>query len=123
MHPGLIHFFSPRGRLRRLTYYGSVGVLVLLFFVLLTFIESKFGRDATLVLHPFFIVSVVALSARRLHDREQSARWLLLVVVPVLGPLLLAAWLLLGRGTRGPNRFGLDPREVGADYLQVSIDR
>lgn len=116
-------FLSPQGRVRRLTYYGAVATLVLAFVILLTFIEANFGRRATLVLHPFFFWSLVALSIRRLHDREQSAWWLLVVLVPVLGPLLLGAWLLLGRGTRGHNRFGPDPREVGADYMQVSIDR
>ncbi len=44
----------------------------------------------------------VAVHARRLHDAGRSGWWLL---VPVAAPLLL-----LLPGTRGANRYGIDPR-------------
>jgi len=87
------------------------------------------------------IVSAVAVSVRRLHDRNKSAWWLIPmgVVPPVLqavGSLnsldsalavtlmvvsvALSLWALVELGfmpgTTGPNRFGLDPRlDIGAD--------
>jgi uncharacterized membrane protein YhaH (DUF805 family) len=89
--------------------------------VLYTFIEATIGRPATLILYPPTLWAMFVLTCKRLHDREQSAWWLLLVVIPVAGPVLLCAWLLLGRGTRGDNRFGPDPRSAGADYLTVTM--
>jgi len=80
------------------------------------------------------LVSCIAISVRRLHDRDKRAWWLLLfgVVPPLLqaagavnaldagpsvallvvsGLISLLALIELGfvRGTRGPNRFGIDP--------------
>lgn len=50
-----------------------------------------------------------AVTAKRWHDRDRSAWWTLLWLVPVLGWIwtLVACGLL--RGTRGPNRHGPDP--------------
>ena len=112
---------SPHGRLRRRTYYWTLALITLVFCVLFSFLETNINRASTLVLYPPFLWSAFALTCKRLHDREQSAWWLLLVAIPVLGPVILAAWLFLGRGTRGDNRFGGDPREAGADYLKVSL--
>jgi uncharacterized membrane protein YhaH (DUF805 family) len=123
MHTALALFFSFKGRLRRRTFYWTLAALLGAFFVLFTFLEDTVSRGSTLVLYPPYLWSAFALAVRRLHDREQSAWWLLVLLIPVVGPLLMSAWLLLGRGTRGSNRFGSDPRETGADYLQVSIDR
>lgn len=50
----------------------------------------------------------LAVGARRLHDVDRSAWWLLLWLVPVLGWLILL-WWTVQPGTRGPNRFGPDP--------------
>lgn len=74
----------------------------------------------------FYLVAGVSLTARRLHDLNCSASVLLLIFVfsflvgisgasdenPIatLGFLLLEALLLFAPGTRGPNRYGFDPR-------------
>ena len=47
----------------------------------------------------------LAVSARRLHDTDRSAWWLLLGLIPVIGTLVLLVFYVL-RGTDGPNRFG-----------------
>ncbi|MEO8019697.1 MAG: DUF805 domain-containing protein [Pseudomonadota bacterium] len=91
--------------------------------MLFSFLETNVSRASTLILYPPFLWSTFALTSKRLHDREQSTWWLLLVMIPVLGPIILAAWLLLGRGTKTDNRFGADPRAAGADYLTVSIGK
>ena len=53
---------------------------------------------------------------RRLHDTDRSGWWLLLGLLPLLGGLVLLIFFIIG-GTRGPNRFGPDPIEVGEDRL------
>jgi uncharacterized membrane protein YhaH (DUF805 family) len=50
----------------------------------------------------------IALSVRRLHDRDMSGWWFLLVFVPLIGALILLVWFCLP-GTPGDNRFGPNP--------------
>jgi uncharacterized membrane protein YhaH (DUF805 family) len=114
-------FVSPAGRIRRRTYYWAFALVLAVFCVLYTFLEAMISRGATLILYPPALWAMFVLTCKRLHDREQTAWWLLIVAIPVFGPVLLGAWLLLGRGTRGENRFGPDPRSIGADYLTVKL--
>lgn len=51
----------------------------------------------------------LALGFRRLHDRNKSAWWLLLILIPIIGWIILFVWLYCLRGTVGDNRFGPDP--------------
>jgi uncharacterized membrane protein YhaH (DUF805 family) len=55
------------------------------------------------------IWSGLALAAKRWHDRDKSAWWILITFVPVIGGF----WALIEngflKGTEGPNRFGADP--------------
>ena len=63
-----------------------------------------------------FIPSL-AVQVRRLHDRDMSGWWLLLLyalsLLPIVGFLASIAILVLAilLGTRGPNRFGPDPKD------------
>ncbi len=51
------------------------------------------------------ILPTIAVSVRRLHDRDLSGWWYLLAFVP-FGNLVLLIWYVLP-GTTGPNRFDL----------------
>lgn len=65
------------------------------------------------------LLPTVSVAARRLHDIDRSGIWLLLLAVPVVGPLFLLA-LMAVEGRRGNNRFGPDPKagaDVGLDHL------
>ena len=55
----------------------------------------------------------ICVAGRRLHDRDMSAWWLLIGLVPVIGFLVLL-WFYVTPGTPGPNRFGPDPLGGGA---------
>lgn len=60
----------------------------------------------------FWLVSIVpglAVSVRRLHDQDRTGWLLLLWFIPVLGWFALLVLMCL-EGTRGPNRFGPDPK-------------
>ena len=52
----------------------------------------------------------LAVSVRRLHDIDRTGWWLLLILIPLIGWIILIVWACM-RGTVGPNRFGLDPFE------------
>ena len=56
-----------------------------------------------------FVIPTFAVTARRLRDCDQSGLGCLGLLVPYLGMLTIFV-LLFVPGTRGPNRFGPDPR-------------
>jgi uncharacterized membrane protein YhaH (DUF805 family) len=61
----------------------------------------------------------MAVQAKRWHDINKPAWWLLINFIPIAGPI----WALIQNGciagTRGPNRFGPDPLEAqrDSDYI------
>lgn len=66
------------------------------------------------------IIPMIAVTVRRLHDRNMSGWWYLgfvvLGLVPYVGFLATIALLVLMvlKGTEGDNRFGADPLQPGA---------
>jgi uncharacterized membrane protein YhaH (DUF805 family) len=54
------------------------------------------------------IIPDLAVMARRLHDTDASGWWLLLMLIPLVGMVVLIVWWCL-EGSKGPNRFGADP--------------
>ena len=71
-------------------------------------------------LSPFFLIPSVTVAARRLHDSDRSAWWLLLLLIPLLGWFVLFIFMVMD-GTRGANRFGPDPKDPagGNDAQEV----
>ena len=59
-----------------------------------------------------FWISLAA-GVKRWHDRNKSAWWMLIILVPVIGSL----WYLIEcgflKGTAGPNTYGPDPLMAG----------
>jgi len=56
----------------------------------------------------------LAVSVRRLHDRDRSGWWILIVFIPLIGiggALLLLIWFLQ-RGNDGENNFGANPLQA-----------
>ncbi|NDW53303.1 DUF805 domain-containing protein [Aliiroseovarius sp. PrR006] len=69
----------------------------------------------------------LAVAVRRLHDRDRSGWWYLLILVPLIGIIVLIVWWA-SIGTDGPNRFGHDPlgnapSDDDGDYATSSIPR
>ncbi len=103
--------FSFRGRLPRLGYWAACLVVGIAYcttiFVCTKFIQSRDVQSVVLltVMLPLWW-STLAISVKRWHDRDKSAWWLLLGIVPLIGPL----WCLIEqgflRGTYGPNNYG-----------------
>ena len=76
---------------------------------------NSVGLVGGLVLLVIYILAIwigLAVAAKRWHDRNKSAWWILIVFVPVVGGL----WYLIEcgflKGTTGPNKFGSDPLGV-----------
>lgn len=50
----------------------------------------------------------LAVTARRLHDTGRSGWWMLIILIPVIGALVLLYWMVK-RGDIGANSYGPDP--------------
>jgi uncharacterized membrane protein YhaH (DUF805 family) len=109
---------SFRGRLPRSTFSAASALVVMAFLLLFSLVERA-GRAATLVLALAAWWALLALTVKRLHDRGKSPAWLLVALVPLLGPVWLAIELGFFPGTHGENRYGADPRAASLDYLEV----
>jgi len=62
-------------------------------------------------------IPTLAVTIRRLHDQDKSGWMYLLVFVPIVGAIIVLVFMFL-EGTRGPNRFGEDPKgpDVGRTF-------
>lgn len=100
------------GRARRSEYWWFV-LFTFLMQIVASFIDSAlFGAD-TQILGALaglaLILPSLAVGARRLHDIDRTAWWLLIGLVPLIGAIVLIIFFIQ-RGTEGPNRFGPDPK-------------
>ena len=55
------------------------------------------------------VIPGIAVTVRRLHDTDRSGWFVLLALIPLVGAILLLVFYCT-EGTRGPNRFGPDPK-------------
>jgi uncharacterized membrane protein YhaH (DUF805 family) len=148
----LLGYLSFAGRANRQRYWVRAFLQVALFIigVMLTLGMSDIVPVLGVVFIPVllvFVIAVLANSARRLHDRNKSAWWLLLFVVlptlmslpfrlveaahddAVVAPAALLAVLSLPisiwgfvefgclKGTTGPNKYGDDPLQPAAEVF------
>lgn len=58
------------------------------------------------------LVPSIAVAVRRFHDQDKSGWFVLLMFIPFIGGLIVLVFMCL-EGTRGPNRFGEDPKAGG----------
>ena len=110
---------DPRGRISRQAFW-LWGVVVLIgagFFAHALLGIARVRREqAEHIVNLLLLWPAIATSAKRWHDRDKSAWWVLIALVPVLGWL----WTLMEngflRGSAGINRFGVDPLERNDDW-------
>lgn len=118
--------FSGRSRRMECGWFavGVVAILALISFLFETFgpaltaMESEPGEVGStfIVIYALLVMALtipsIALMARRFHDQDKSGWHVLLGYVPVVGPFVVLFFMFLD-GTRGPNRFGPDPKAEG----------
>lgn len=114
-------FLFTRGRLARGRFWLAAMLLALVFAMLYTALETWFGTGATIILYPPLFWCAFALAAKRYHDIDKSPARLLLLVIPIVGPVWVFLDLALRKGTAGRNRFGNDPLLQGIEYHTVRL--
>lgn len=114
--------FSFRGRVRRADWWYAVLLILSVFTVLYVALDAVGARAVSWVLYPPLYWATLAVSAKRYHDLGRSGWWLLLLLIPLVGPAWVVGALGFWRGQPAENRFGAVPDEEKLDYLAV-LDR
>jgi uncharacterized membrane protein YhaH (DUF805 family) len=126
--------FSFNGRVRRLHWWLlRIGILfaglVILTGAVLAiqavFPDVMVGTEMNLSLNPiaqaiwvatFFAVlgawfwASLAIGVKRWHDRDKSGFWVLLALIPLIGPIWTIIECGFIDGTQGPNKYGASPK-------------
>ena len=119
--------FSGRARRREYWMFVLINVVIL---IVLSLIDTLLGTGGFRVtsgggsfyaanslglLSGLYTLAVllpsIAVTVRRLHDTDRTGWWILLGFIPIIGGIVLLVFYVL-EGTRGPNRFGPDPKTV-----------
>ena len=85
--------------------------------------DTSFTDVVNLTLLAFsfaILLPVLAVSVRRLHDSGHSGWWLLFILFPPIGWLVLAAFYLLD-SSPGDNRYGKNPKFVDVDAFDSAL--
>ena len=104
--------FSFEGRVNRQPYWMFVLAIIAVSFVLvgLTFVLGETVGTMLLVVFQIAILwPALAIQVKRWHDRDKSAWWLLMNLVPFIGALWVFVECGCLRGTEGQNQYGPDP--------------
>lgn len=112
------------GRSRRKEYWMfALLVFILTFVIAFPMSLSALNQSATsslnisllipllilLVISLAIIIPSLAVQVRRFHDLDKSGWFILLNFIPYIGPIIVLVFMCMD-GTRGPNRFGDDPK-------------
>ncbi|MCY7397860.1 MAG: DUF805 domain-containing protein [Sphingomonas bacterium] len=103
------------GRAPRAEYWWFY-LLSIVAYIVATIVDSVIGTGAalgsygilSLVVMLGLVIPSLAAGVRRLHDTDRSGWWMLIVLVPLVGAIVLLVFFVL-EGTKDDNRFGPNP--------------
>jgi uncharacterized membrane protein YhaH (DUF805 family) len=105
--------FSGRASVREFWYW----VLFLVICGIATSIIDAFLFPSLTLVSPLNDIFAIAtllpslsVAARRLHDTERSGWWLLLLLIPIVGTIVLIVWWIQ-KGVPDVNEYGPAPKE------------
>jgi uncharacterized membrane protein YhaH (DUF805 family) len=64
------------------------------------------------------LIPGLAVTVRRFHDQDRTGWMVLLGLIPFVGGIILIVFMCL-EGTRGSNRYGMDPKGPGDETSDV----
>ncbi len=99
------------GRARRKEYWFFV-LFNILISIVAAIIDAGTGLGFLgLVYSLAVLIPAIAVSVRRLHDTDRSGWWLLIVLVPIVGAIVLLVFMVQD-SQPGPNHFGPSPKQL-----------
>jgi len=105
-------YLSFQGRIPRKVFwlYGlAMYIPVIVIIGIAAAISQTLMMIVAVPLYIGMIWGALALQAKRWHDRDKSAWWILIGLIPAIGPIWAFVEAGCLRGTVGGNRFGGDP--------------
>lgn len=114
-------YFLAHGRVERSLWLGRTLLLGLCCMAFALLAQQIIGETGGTLFALIFLWGALAIATQRLHDIGKSGTTLLLLLIPVLGPLWIVL-LLCRPGVNGRNRYGNDPLSR-LDYLRVDISK
>jgi uncharacterized membrane protein YhaH (DUF805 family) len=117
-------FLSFNGRLRRLHFWIGLIILWVVEVVIMAVLIGPAmsaaaagggGGSGVLSMIGYLLLAVLiwpalAIQIKRWHDRDKSGWWVLIVLIPLIGPIWMLIECGILDGTPGPNRFGPSPK-------------
>lgn len=112
------NYMNFNGRARRKEYWQFVAVNIVLnvaisvVFTILGMVADVFavlGLAVSGLVGLGLLLPGLAVSVRRLHDLGKSGWFLLIALIPIVGPLYLL-YLFIQEGVQGANEYGEDPK-------------
>jgi uncharacterized membrane protein YhaH (DUF805 family) len=107
-------FTSMEGRISRQPFWIGHAILTVTSWLANLIISGIFGNGMiggllSLIMALLLLYPLIALAAKRWHDRDKSGWWNLTLLIPLFGWLWYSVECGFLAGTPGPNRFGRDP--------------
>ncbi len=101
-----------KGRTGRLDYWLFIGFYAVASLFVYALSALAITEEVGEVIYGIFVFVhffiLIGLQARRLHDTNKSAWWLLIGFIPLIGMIVLLVFYILP-SDQGPNRYGNDP--------------
>lgn len=114
----VVKSFSFSGRARRKEYWMFVliAVLIAIFLALADGITGTYSSELGFgLLGGLFLLAIliqsIAVGVRRLHDTGRSGWWLLLNLIPLVGPIIVLVLMAL-EGQSADNAYGPNPKQA-----------
>ena len=107
-------YWDWRGRISRSNFWFGQFSLWTVYLSLFGCLDRLVGYQSTLVLCPPMLWALFSLMAKRFHDRNKSPVWVVIILLPVLGPIWCLIELGFLPGTAAENRFGLSRKAAAS---------
>jgi len=109
------------GRSQRQEYWHFVlfNFIALFLFVFIDIAIGTFNAETgTGIVSTIYMLAVIlpyfGVGIRRLHDTNRSGWWLLLGIIPILGPIVLIVFFCLDSDP-DENKYGINPKEISSE--------
>lgn len=100
----LKHYIDFKGRARR-TEFWSFQV----FYIIISYIAYLINGTVSTIIPILFVLPLLGVSVRRMHDINKTGFWVLFQIIPLIGVIVFWAMSLMD-GTVGDNKYGPDPK-------------
>ena len=106
--------FAGRARRKEYWFYTLFNVIISLVLAtvdkMIVSPNGEFGMGLLSIVYSLgTLIPSLAVAVRRLHDTDHSAWWLLIVLVPIIGPLVLL-YFFVQEGNPSQNEYGSNPK-------------